>query len=128
MIKELKEKYEADMLQEIVDNNETMDESQFIGAYKGHQFRVLRHPDLKHLCGYVQYNEFKLPLDKINEVNCHGGITFKGQLTIDEGATYIGFDCAHLNDRTVISSGDYKNLKYVIEECMNIIDQITGAV
>lgn len=73
---------------------------------------VIIQTPLGHLCGYVQVpvghpayghaGEYDTPLD---EINCHGGITFAGYNTnnypvaeAENGHYWIGFDCGHLGD------------------------------
>lgn len=93
------------------------------GYHMGLAYRVIRHPKMGHLCGYV-----KLPIghpwlkqarahrwekkwfsNKYHcvEVGCnvtamrylpvHGGLNFFGKLSRGRGY-WIGFDCAHCDD------------------------------
>lgn len=72
-------------------------EKQF--EYKGHDcICVFTHWGVRN--GYVSVNENKECRDYLN-IDCHGGITFAGELPYDYGQKakyYIGFDCGHAND------------------------------
>lgn len=99
------------------------------------------------LCGYV-----KIPIDhpcylkQYNDmdIECHGGLTF-GKM--DSDGHWIGFDCAHMNDicpsivkkmvekyENLLKAFDreeisifhmsYKNIKFCINQCMSIVDQL----
>ena len=108
---------------------------------------ILRHPDAKHLCGYVGLpeshpchgldsgwgNEPHLP-----DLDVHGGITWTGELPRDgdEGDTlwYVGFDCAHSGDRSPgwerlsprwrITDDVYRDMAYVTEQTENLARQL----
>lgn len=82
----------------------------------------------------------------------HGGISFSGggknsTYPIESDFWWFGFDCAHYNDKIDVenlkayfpnsklietrinlysnfSSGEVRTLDYVIDECMNLVDQI----
>lgn len=70
-------------------------------------------------CGYVSlpigHKFYAIDYDKI-PVNCHGGLTYS-KFHLD--GWRIGFDCNHHNDRITV-----QNKKYVISECMKIVDQL----
>jgi hypothetical protein len=65
----------------------------------------------------------------------HGGITFSGEWD-DDGKWYIGFDCSHSNDylpayvamtegmAELMKNNVYRDLDYVLEECINLANQI----
>ena len=107
-----------------------------------------------HLCGYIQIPEthpyFRKKHKLSNDLDCHGGITFED---IHE-EHWIGFDCAHSGDYVPTvefikknhfrSSGQirelfpipdefkrlfnpqYRNVRYCIDECIKIIDQLVN--
>lgn len=71
--------------------------------------KALRHPELKHWCGYVgiradhrlygvDYNDREL-----TGVSVHGGITYSD--TDDGKVWWFGFDCAHVGDFVPGSAG-----------------------
>jgi hypothetical protein len=82
-----------------------------------------------HRCGYVRvteshplfevhYNNFgnQINIDTINDIyEVHGGVTFSGTSKNYEKGWWIGFDCAHLEDR---KHPDYE--KWANEKGMNI--------
>ena len=92
---------------------------------------IRRHGLVGHLCGYVEVPD-GLSVN-INEIDCHGGITFSDRL--DESPTdgyYIGFDCMHFRDWTPLSAkegltyseDEYRDSEYVLSEIKNIIKQL----
>ena len=126
------------------------------GTYREHYYVVKFFED-GHRCGYVQVPA-KHPFTGKNytdiPVECHGGLTFKGQLSKpDDGTfygTWIGFDCAHSGDRRdtglaaeifkdseyinhtdwlgeLFPNSDIRTLDYVEGECFSIIDQLIDA-
>jgi len=96
---------------------------------------ILRHSEMKHLCGYVglpqwhpfygkRYREIE---NIMGGVDVHGGLTFseigKEGSHWKEGYWWIGFDCAHLGDLVpglpplLPEVGEvYRNIKYVRKE------------
>lgn len=92
---------------------------------------IRRHGLVGHLCGYVEVPD-GLSVN-INEIDCHGGITFSDRW--DESPTdgyYIGFDCMHFRDWTPLSAkegltyseDEYRDSEYVLSEIKNIIKQL----
>lgn len=73
--------------------------------YKGYRCSFKRHPELLHLCGYIEIPKGH-PLYGMNytqieerynyELPTHGGLTFAGRF--DDSNYLIGFDCAHSCD------------------------------
>lgn len=105
------------------------------GVYKGVKWLILRMPETKHLCGYVQVpKEFcDIPYNDLN-IQCHGGLTFSGKHYSAEGY-WIGFDCVHSGDfypgnsyrlshHNYETTETYKNISFVENECIKIIDQL----
>lgn len=113
--------------------------------YKGFKCAILRVNGLGHLCGYVRLDDSPVGYKTIDtdEIHCHGGITFDGQLQEREGY-WIGFDNAHFMDlvpsmhnlisikRETVSplfkdfKPIYRNVQFVTEELHGIVDQIIG--
>lgn len=84
-----------------------------------------------HLCGYVEVPD-GLDID-INEIYCHGGITFNDRWSeFPTDGYYIGFDCLHFGDWDKITANarlsfinqTYKDSKFVLNEIKNIIKQL----
>lgn len=92
-----------------------MKKKEYIGMYKSYKFVIIYNG--KHYCGYIECKNKNIPYYNII---CHGGITYTGYKFEAEGddTFYIGFDTAHLN------SYSYNNLKFCIEECQNIVQQL----
>jgi hypothetical protein len=121
--------------------------------YYKHECGIL---ELGHLCGYVQipagHPWHGKDYDEI-EADCHGGLTYSGEKK--EGLFFVGFDCAHSRDicpgtevimainrrelqgkfpelmrkiqRSGFTSSSYKNMEYVKQEVMKLIDQAIEA-
>ena len=91
---------------------------------------VIYRTDMGHLCGYVCVPE-DTEIDWVNEIHCHGGITFQDwrDFFITNGY-YIGFDCAHSGDWSPYSpeifKETYKDVDFVQNELKNIIEQVKG--
>jgi len=112
------------------------DSHEWIHTSNGVDFKcfIKRHPNLKHLCGYVELtgdNKFYGKDYNDIPVQVHGGLTYANQ----EGDNWvIGFDCAHSGDLcpyledkyNSFGSGDvYRTKEYVISECESLTDQIS---
>lgn len=122
--------------------------------YKGHEcICIFNH--LGYRCGYVSVyddidaeNYMKLDYD-----DCHGGLTFGGELPYNYGQTwkkYIGFDCGHScdgcdfeqaykygliteeerdrwdNDFFYLKTNPVRSLDYVEYNCKKLVNQIVG--
>lgn len=112
-------------------------------TYKGFRCVILRHPELKHLCGYVALPEGNaldgIPYDDIN-INVHGGLTFAKSKTEKHPrfpgyGTVIGFDCAHYTDYNPGVTNEklkklttYRNMAFVEKQCKSMVDQIINGV
>lgn len=109
--------------------------------YSNHTFIVYQHPISGHLNGYVLLNP-EDHIEDILDIECHGGITFEGDLAeiipVQPG-NWIGFDCNHLGDMTPFLNEhfaargyefgvDYNEIwrdpDFVEENCKQIIDQL----
>jgi hypothetical protein len=114
--------------------------------YKGYYCVIKRMMYLGgQLNGYVRIPENHEYYDKDYSwipydlpIECHGGITFSGELEGETGY-YIGFDCAHawdympflqmqLPSSTRFMEHDptitYKDINYVRNQCKDIVDQL----
>lgn len=99
-----------------------------------------------HLCGYVRLpdNHPWIDIDIIDvNTNVYGGITFSDE---NEDGYWVGFDCAHSMDivpsmqldkaikklrqkypKFHLPNPNYKNIKFVEEECKKLVDEIRKA-
>lgn len=94
-----------------------------VGIFKGYSYVITRMDDILYswYFGYVEVPKnhiyFEQHYDDINDIECHGGLTYSGY-RFEDGIYYIGFDTAH------VDSGPANNLTFVENECMNIIEQL----
>jgi hypothetical protein len=91
---------------------------------------------LINFCGYVVIDKSSSYYISNNyddyKIDCHGGLTYAGDISSVSVDFAIGFDCSHAGD--VISLGldgifslesnIYRNVDYVDKECKGIIDQL----
>lgn len=120
-------------------------------TYKDYECKVLRilqqeesnplHFFGGYLCGYIRIpntHPYHHRIFEKMEIDCHGGLTF-GCVSIGH---WVGFDCAHFLDyvpsleKMIRSDLDlsiytsyrmnrhYRNIKFCIKECKNIVDQL----
>ncbi len=93
---------------------------EFVDEDTGYRCFIQRHPELKHLCGYVElpenhklYGETNIDNEFLLNLDVHGGVTYvnervfkklgpiPGFFTIPtriEVDFVVGFDCAHAGD------------------------------
>jgi hypothetical protein len=109
--------------------------------YKGYKVVIKRMMHFGgQLNGYVRipvnhpYYDKDFTSDDLENIQCHGGLTFSGELEGETGF-FIGFDTAHYQDympflqmnlstdRTM-NDGTYKDITYVRNECKHIVDQL----
>lgn len=96
---------------------------------------IRRHGYVGHLCGYVEVPD-GLSVN-VNEIDCHGGITFNERLSEFPIDGYrdnycIGFDCMHFRDWTPLSAKEglssnedtYRDTEFVLNEIKHIIKQL----
>lgn len=93
------------------------------------------------MCGFIQLkpiDEITLENNLINKLDCHGGITYKGNLNLlfnNSKDNYIGFDCSHVGDKNpfidamlpdwVVNEDEvWRDEAYVEENCQHLIDQL----
>ena len=110
--------------------------------YKGYHCVIKRmmYPSGGQLNGYVRlpkgHKFYGKGYDDI-PVECHGGLTFAGELEDGDSDYYIGFDTAHFQDympfmqfalpatlRFDDPCAHYKDIAYVRNECKKIVDQL----
>ena len=127
------------------------------GWILGMPYRIQRHPEMGHLCGYI-----RLPKDHpwmkdaakkkptrtlrgkyrfdakgyfargISSINVHGDVTYYGGLRRGNGL-WIGFDCAHYMDfvpgqRHHFENTEYRDVAYVKKELESIAEQAVRAL
>lgn len=123
---------------------------------RGFRCFALRHPETKHLCGYIEVPEGHPWYGKTRrdfDVDVHGGITWASAAadldsTGTPGTWVIGFDCSHAGDLApgviedlerlelegvrlrsaeVLKRAPYRDLEYVKGECDLLAEQAAGA-
>lgn len=126
---------------------------EFVDESTGYRCFIQRHPELKHLCGYVElpekhklYGETNVDNEFLLNLDIHGGVTYAKDkrfkdiyravpLFIDEYVPYVvGFDCGHAGDYSpyswstgiskALSYETYKDIDYVTNECKNLAKQL----
>lgn len=114
----------------------------FIDGDTGYKCYIMRHPELKHLCGYVElpkehklYGETNVDNEFLLNLDVHGGVTYAGRREFKQQnntADYVvGFDCGHAGDlapylynRNPLIGESYKDIKYVTNECQKLAKQL----
>lgn len=108
--------------------------------YAGLKCLILRHPELKHLCGYVALPKghpcYGKDYDDIG-VEVHGGLTFAREgdgKDWAKGYWWLGFDCAHAWDlvpqmveligRELWEHETYRNFAYVRAQIKSLAEQL----
>lgn len=119
--------------------------------HSGLKCLVLRHPELKLLCGYVgvlkgyvchgQHHEY-VPYDDIFPVCVHGGLTYSGEGDGEwrpMGYWWLGFDTGHawdlvpqirelemewFNEPRAMSGTTYRNFQYVRKETESLAEHL----
>lgn len=122
---------------------------EFVDESTGYKCYIMRHPELKHLCGYVElpkehklYGETDKFDNKFLNLDVHGGVTYANKkkfyvtikamcFTID---FVVGFDCGHWTDyvpyslpwgmNKIIGDETYKDIEYVTNECKKLAKQL----
>ena len=101
--------------------------------HKGIKCEIKRQETMRHLCGYVY-----IPQDIQNyteedlDLYAHGGVTYHA---VKDGYVVVGFDCAHGGDlvpemffRSGSVLGKYRDMKYVEEILMNMVDYVVDTM
>lgn len=113
----------------------------YLKEYKGYTFIVHQDKSGGHLNGFVQLkpiDELLLDEYKVFDLNCHGEITYQGDLDFifkNSKNNYIGFDCAHFGDKqpfvdallpdwVIDTTAVWRDPVYVETNCKSIIDQL----
>lgn len=122
---------------------------EFVDESTGYRCFIQRHPELKHLCGYVElpkehklYGETNVDNELLLNLDVHGGVTYANKkkyyvtikamcFTID---FVVGFDCGHWTDyvpyslpwgmNKIIGDETYKDIEYVTNECKKLAKQL----
>jgi len=108
---------------------------EFIDQDTGYKCFIQRHPELKHLCGYVDLpKEHKLYgiFSEEEDFEVHGGVTYTGKREFEQPnyiADYVlGFDCGHAGDLVpgvkIFHEEVYRDIEYVTNECKNLAKQL----
>ena len=108
---------------------------EFIDEDTGYKCFIQRHPELKHLCGYVELpKEHKLYgiFSEEEDFEVHGGVTYTGKREFEQPnyiADYVlGFDCGHAGDLVpgvkIFHEEVYRDIEYVTNECKNLAKQL----
>ena len=125
-------------MKEMIYSAETLNPPEMLadGEYKGFHFYVLNLGT--HPCAYVDVTETDLNGKdyKDIDVSCHGGLTYSRKYlnTVDKKGWFIGWDYAHYCDFVgyelempigIIMGGKRWTTAEIVEECKQVIDQIT---
>lgn len=104
---------------------------------KGFTCEIIRHPSMKHLCGYVHLqpnNTFYGVHYNDIDIYVHGGLTYSEQKDLD---WVVGFDCSHVGDLTPLTyimfkdtafyddTEVYRNVGFVKNELLNLLNQLS---
>lgn len=115
--------------------------------HAGYECLIIRHSELRHLCGYVAvlrghpcYGKYcdRIPYEDLLPVSVHGGLTLSEEGDGEHrlvGRWWLGFDCAHFMDtvpfvlehfpgHSFLLGGTYRNIQYVRQETMSLAEQI----
>lgn len=118
--------------------------SDFIDEDTGYRCYIMRHLELKHLCGYVKlpkehklYGETNVDNEFLLNLDVHGGVTYAGELKprYMEVDYAVGFDCAHAGDYSpyylpfigmnkIKEDETYKDIEYVTNQCKKLAKQL----
>ena len=106
------------------------------GEYKGFHFYVLNYGT--HPCAYVDVTETDLNRKKYTDIDisCHCGLTYSREYlnTVNKKGWFIGWDYAHSCDFLGYElempidtriGGKMWTTAEIVEECKQVIDQIT---
>ena len=106
------------------------------GEYKGFHFYVLNLGT--HPCAYIDVTGTNLSGKDYSDIyiSCHGGLTYSEEClsTVDKRGWFIGWDYAHCSDFAgyelnmpvyMRTNGKRWTTAEIVEECKQVIDQIT---
>lgn len=117
---------------------------EFVDEDTGYKCFIQRHPELKHLCGYVElpekhklYGETNVDNEFLLNLDVHGGVTYANTKRIKRYEKHpnffidkyvVGFDCGHAGDLVPgvknFRKEVYRNIEYVTNECKNLAKQL----
>ena len=101
----------------------------FSGNYEGYNFYIISMCG-KHPCAYVEIKEHVDYSELEDEIDCHWGLTYSGNLKHILGANdrwFIGWDYAHCEDYTTLCHdrlGKKWTTDEIYEEVKNVIKQL----
>jgi hypothetical protein len=121
------------------------------GKFFGLDCAIIRHKELKHLCGYVAVSKkhpfFKVSCwdEQLKDIDVHGGLTF-ASFRNNKSQWWFGFDCAHAWDYSpglaeslknnpgisantldiLFNDTTYRNIKFVQRETAWLAFQLAG--
>lgn len=122
---------------------------EFVDESTGYRCFIQRHPELKHLCGYVElpkehklYGETNVDNEFLLNLDVHGGVTYADKKNFSYFLTknclaknslemyftvdfVVGFDCGHWNDYVPFSFPWGMN-KIIANETYKDIDYVTN--
>lgn len=97
--------------------------------YKGYEYYILSLGT--YPCAYVVLTKkdrlFRKDYDSSVHIQCHGGLTYSGDYFLnkhDDSKWVIGWDYAHLNDKTQYMSGKEWSTDEIYDEVKNVINQV----
>ena len=123
---------------------------EFVDESTGYRCFIQRHPELKHLCGYVElpkehklYGETNVDNKFLLNLDVHGGVTYAGKKNFSYSLTknclgknsleicftvdfVVGFDCAHAGDYSPYSLPFLGMNKRIANETYKDIDYVTN--
>lgn len=124
------------------------DKKQWLDEATGLPCLIVRHPEMGHLCGYVGVSKghpwFEKGYDDV-EASVHYGLTYAHHCAenichvVEEGEDdnvwWLGFDCAHCDDRSMLTNrykdlrplGTYKDMAFVEAGCRSLAQQAKAA-
>lgn len=125
---------------------------EFVDEDTGYRCFIQRHPELKHLCGYVElpkkhklYGETNVGNEFLLNLDVHGGVTYAGEKRIKRSTLtgwfnewydkrpifliyeyVVGFDCAHAGDYSPYSLPLLGMNKIIGDETYKDIEYVTN--
>lgn len=97
---------------------------------------VILFVNYSHHCGYVElpealkhknFTSYSGEDDQVSQMYVHGGITWQDTLEELGGLNSVGFDCAHLGDKTAYNPhGIFRTEAFCVSECESLAAQLKG--
>ena len=129
--------------QTLLHDDMKVSEKRWVDDSTGLSCLIIRHPSMKHLCGYVGVKEGS-PLfgmdysnDRLNSIDVHGGLTYADRYKGEpKDIWWFGFDCAHSGDYVpsmaqyggTFEDDIYWTVSAVETECTSLAEQIHAIV